>query len=75
MRKISIGTSKTEQEISGRHDQRSLSQLSIPNTQDEFGLDNVRFNQALQNTMSGVDHQGKNGEYWRSRYYLRDVII
>ena len=54
----------------GRHDQRSLGQLRIPNTQDEFGLDNVRFNQAMQNTAGRVDHREKYGEYWRSNCYL-----
>ena len=58
----------------GRHDQRSLGQLRIPNTQDEFGLDNVRFNQAMQNTAGRVDHREKYGEYWRSNCYLGGVI-
>ena len=58
----------------GRHDQRSLGQLRIPNAQDEFGLDNVRFNQAMQNTAGRVDHREKYGEYWRSNCYLGGVI-
>ena len=59
--KISIGTSKTDLlQNPGRHDQRSPGQLRIPNTQDEFGLDKVRFAQAIQFFAAVVGHREKN---------------
>ena len=73
--KISIGTSKTDLlQNPGRHDQRSPGQLRIPNTQDEFGLDKVRFAQAIQNFCCCGWSSGKKWFDWRSNCCLGSAI-